>query len=58
MSQYDDSGSSSFSNWPNDWIGVAVLKHNCWLLVQRKRLKKKMTKDCHCIDRQIQSFAK
>ena len=29
-SQYDDSGSSSCSKWPNDWM-VAVAKH-CWLL--------------------------
>ena len=30
--QYNDSGSSRCSKWPNDWM-VAVVKH-CWLLVQ------------------------
>ena len=34
-SQYNDSGSSTCSKWPNDWM-VAVVKH-CWLLVQGKR---------------------
>ena len=33
--QYNDSGSSRCSKWPNDRI-VAVVK-NCWLLVQGKR---------------------
>ena len=33
--QYDDSGSSSCSKWPNDRM-VAVVKH-CWLLVQGRR---------------------
>ena len=32
VSQYNDSGSSRCSKWPNDRI-VAVVKH-CWLLVQ------------------------
>ena len=31
-SQYNDSGSSTCSKWPNDRV-VAVVKH-CWLLVQ------------------------
>ena len=31
-SQYEDSGSSSYSKWLNDRM-VAVVKH-CWLLVQ------------------------
>ena len=35
MSQYNDSGSSRCSKWPNDWM-VAVVKH-CWLLVQGRR---------------------
>ena len=34
-SQYNDSGSSRCSKWPNEWM-VAVVKH-CWLLVQGKR---------------------
>ena len=34
-SQYEDSGSSSYSKWPNDRV-VAVVKH-CWLLVQVER---------------------
>ena len=34
-SQYNDSGSSRCSKWPNDRI-AAVVK-NCWLLVQGKR---------------------
>ena len=34
-SQYNDSGSSTCSKWPNDRM-VAVFKH-CWLLVQGKR---------------------
>ena len=34
-SQYNDSGSSKCSKWPNDRM-VAVGKH-CWLLVQGKR---------------------
>ena len=34
-SQYNDSGSSKCSKWPNEPI-VAVVKH-CWLLVQRRR---------------------
>ena len=47
-SQYNDSGSSRCSKWPNDRI-VAVVKH-CRLLVQeKKRLQIKMTKDCHWI---------
>ena len=33
-SQYNDSGSSKCSKWPNDRM-VAVVKH-CWLLVQGK----------------------
>ena len=31
-SKYEDSGSSSCSEWPKNWM-VAVAKH-CWLLVQ------------------------
>ena len=34
-SQYNDSGSSRCSKWPNDRM-VAVVKH-CWLLVQGTR---------------------
>ena len=34
-SQYNDSGSSRCSKWPNDWM-VAVVKH-CWLFVQGQR---------------------
>ena len=34
-SQYNDSGSSRCSKWPNDGM-VAVAKH-CWLLVQGGR---------------------
>ena len=34
-SQYNDSGSSRFSKWPNDRMVVVV--KNCWLLVQGKR---------------------
>ena len=34
-SQYNDSGSSTCSKWPNDRM-VAVVKH-CWLLVQGRR---------------------
>ena len=34
-SQYNDSGSSRCSKWPNEPI-VAVVKH-CWLLVQGRR---------------------
>ena len=34
-SQYEDSGSTSYSKWPNDRM-VAVVKH-CWLLVQGGR---------------------
>ena len=33
--QYNDSGSSRCSKWPNDRM-VAVVEH-CWLLVQGKR---------------------
>ena len=39
-SQYNDSGSSRCSKWPNDRM-VAVVKH-CWLL---EELQRKMTKD-------------
>ena len=35
MWQWDDSGSSSFSKWPNDQT-VAVVKH-CWPPVQGRR---------------------
>ena len=35
MSQYNDSGSSRCSKWPNNHM-VAVVKH-CWLLVQGRR---------------------
>ena len=35
MSQYNDSGSSTCSKWPNEWM-VAVVKH-CWPLVQGRR---------------------
>ena len=34
-SQYNDSGSSRCSKWPNDRM-LAVVKH-CWLLVQGRR---------------------
>ena len=34
-SQYNDSGSSKCSKWPNDRM-VAVVKH-CWFLVQGRR---------------------
>ena len=34
-SQYNDSGSSRCSKWPND-RRVAVVKH-CWLLVEGRR---------------------
>ena len=34
-SQYNDSGSSRCSKWPNNGI-VAVAKH-CWLLIQGRR---------------------
>ena len=34
-SQYNDSGSSRCSKWPNDLM-VGVVKH-CWLLVQGRR---------------------
>ena len=34
-SQYNDSGSSTCSKWPNDRM-VAVVKH-CWLLAQGRR---------------------
>ena len=34
-SQYNDSGNSTCSKWPNDRM-VAVVKH-CWLLVQGRR---------------------
>ena len=34
-SQFNDSGSSTCSKWPNDRM-VAVVKH-CWLLVQGRR---------------------
>ena len=34
MSQYNDSGSSRCSKWPNDRM-VAMLKHS-WLLVQKE----------------------
>ena len=34
-SQYNDSGSSRCSKWPNNWM-VAVVKR-CWLLVQGRR---------------------
>ena len=47
-SQYNDTGSSRCSKWPNDRM-VAVVKH-CWLLVQgKKRLQRKMTKNYYSI---------
>ena len=38
-SQYNDSGSSRCSKWPNDQM-VAVVKH-CWLLEQGKEAAEK-----------------
>ena len=48
-SQYNDSGSSRCSKWPNNRM-VAVMKH-CWLLVQGKRRyrERKMSKDYYWI---------
>ena len=44
MSQYNDSGCSRCSKWPNDRT-VAVVKH-CWApRTTKKRLQRKMTKD-------------
>ena len=37
-SPYNDSGSSTCSESPNDWM-VAVVKH-CWLLVQEEAAEK------------------
>ena len=47
-SQYNDSGRSRCSKWPNNCM-VTVVKH-CWLVVQGTRgCKKKMTKNYYWI---------
>ena len=46
--QYNNSGSSSFSKWPNDQM-VAVVKDCCFHVHGKKRLQRKMTKDYYWI---------
>ena len=59
-SQYNDSGSSRCSKWPNDRM-VAVVKY-CWLLIytRKKRVQRKMTEDNYWIGLQenIDVFSK
>ena len=47
--QYNDSGSSSCTKWPNGRM-VAVVT-SCWLLIctRKKRLQRKLTKDNYWI---------
>ena len=47
-SQYHDSGSSSCSKRPNNRM-VGVVKHFRLLVQEKKRLQRKMTKDCYSI---------
>ena len=47
MSQYNDSGCSSCTKWPNDrMVAVVKLLAPC---TRKKRLQKKMTKDYYWI---------